>query len=210
MKTITKATLLTFISLTMATLFANAQSNKQSKWSAGYQAGLGTMNVNLNKIAFTNQVFVNRKISKKIELEAGLGLTKQNQNYIDYDLTGFKSSYTAYNLTITAKYHFIQKNKWSLFIPLAISNTYLDRKNTASGDYVSFEWMNFEESKTTFAYCISTGIGGNVNLSKHLYLNVQCNTGLKRQKVFSDFNERKAFEGNAISYGVQTGIGYRF
>lgn len=208
MKTFNKAAL-----ILITTLTATHLCNAQSKWSAGYQAGLGTLNVNADKVAFTNQVFVNRKITKKIEIEAGLGYTSWNNRTSELD-GGWPGDYKLHsytlNLTLSAKYHFIQRSKWSLYIPLAISNAYIHNQSKVVGDYNPFEWFTYSNSKMNFAYCISSGLGGNISLSKHFYLNAQFTAGLKTQKTLATFDTRKATDGNAIAYGAQVGIGYKF
>ncbi len=89
MKLLNKATLALLTALSLSTL-----SNAQGKWSAGYQAGLGTLNLNSSKIALTNQGFINRKISRRIEIEAALGFTSWNEGRAYRDLAGWPTGYS--------------------------------------------------------------------------------------------------------------------
>jgi hypothetical protein len=209
MKLLNKATLTLLTALSLSTL-----SDAQSKWSSGYQAGLGTLNLNSSKIALTNQGFINRKISRRIEIEAALGFTSWNEGRAYRDLAGWPTGYSVSrytcNLTISAKYYWLQKKTWALYIPLAVSNAYIHMQSKFAGDYNPFEWMVYNEGHIYLAYCLSSGLGGNINLSKHFYLNTQFSVGLKTRKAFGSFETRNATDGNTIAYGGQAGIGYRF
>lgn len=194
----------------------------QNKWTAGYRTGLEIINLNINphsdfksnNLIWTNELFVDHKLGKRFEIEAGIRYGRKT--YIDtgtvYDAPEFmvaeRQQVNQITLLVNIKYHFIITQKYSLYCQAGTSAmrriaTLLTRyynpneviKEYYSSTYSNTEWFN------TF----STGAGINYNLYPRLQLNATLtadyNTYGRYYMATSSYNDWSAH--------LLIGIGYK-
>lgn len=211
--------------VTILVLLTGMVSNAQHKWAAGYQLAIGNSNHPLSyltstqdvdmKPMFTNQLFLKRKITTKLDLQLDFGFTSWKQTYANTIYTNpitieeYNLKNIAFNLTLTGKMNILQKPKSSLYIPFGINNVYHQWRANYNEELLKYPWMTEKEEKIQIAQNIFTGIGINYDLNQKLYLNGQGTIGYKLYNALQAMNKAQN-ETNNFSYSLQAGIGYRF
>lgn len=159
----------------------------QSKWSAGYRLGLvheETLSGSTNKARnISNQIFVNYRILKRLELEAGL---QHNQTSFDPGLTDEMvlvppyfsfSHYKAqvFSLSLNARYYIFSQNAVSVYALAGLSSCmitgYYEDKLSQNGDIVTSRHSipnQFTPLASLFA-----GFGINYQVAPRIKLNAQ-------------------------------------
>lgn len=207
-----------FFAIAFTLMNMSQNSFGQYKWSGGYQLGVGNSNLPVSNMTgyqdndmkplLTNQLFIKRKITGKLDLESGLGITLWNKNMSE-DIQYNEIKNIAFNLTLTAKFTIFQKAIWNLYLPFGINSMYYKSKTNYYQSTSIYPWFNVISTQIQIVQNIFTGMGINHDVGKHLYLNGQGIIGYKLYNAMQSF-DRADNNSTNISYGFQAGIGYHF
>lgn len=160
----------------------------QSKWSAGYRLGLVHEEIfsnSSNKASnFSNQIFVNYRILKRLELEAGLqhhqasyntGVTDdmfRTQPYLS--LSNFKAQ--VFSLFLNAKYYIFNQGRTSVYALAGLSSCMItghyEEKAGGQGGELVIKKGNMPTQFTPIA-TVFAGFGVNYQVAPGLKINAQ-------------------------------------
>jgi hypothetical protein len=186
------------------------------KWSAGYRTGVEKKfpqykrNSDQKLWFWNNQVFLNRKITNRLETEVTLThnstCSTDSMTYFDGPvLSVLKGKTHELSLGLNLRYYIYSNSRWQAFAQLGTS---------ANKSWFSYDGLSYDEpnsvpkpysgksnSPITVFNTISAGAGANYNLSRRLYCTAQLN-GI--------YNTQASLSYNDFSWVMYAGIGFRF
>jgi hypothetical protein len=210
----------------MAMLLLSAAATNAQKWSAGYRTGISQDNFQFNdqfaqghNLIWNNQVFVNRQLTNRLELELTIGYSqlKHGKSFTDIpesQVTIIQTWETKFlTAAVNIKYYFWQKKNWEAFGSAGLGST--KRWTHYKQDYTGTPILpqnipgrgeGNDDSQWPHAPFLSIGTGLNYNLNTHLYL-----SGLLQLTYKSDGTVfASTVNTNNLSPALFIGAGYRF
>ncbi len=206
--------------LSTAILCITAISYAQ-KWSAGYRTGLQQLDLRLSNKPFGkdnmlwhNQVFLDRKLTKRLEAELTLGYSYKNNGSTSssfFDGPALINT-TSQTSTLTAglylRYYICQHTRLQVFGQAGITS-YKSWTNYQGLSYDMLDsapnyFSGTQNSGIIIAHTVAAGIGFNYKLNHHFYLNSLFNLDYNTQ------GPQRLTDNSSFSPSVYAGIGFRF
>lgn len=207
----------------LAIILLLTDSATAQKWSAGFRTGLEQLEPRLSDKPFgndnmlwNNQVFLNRKITRRLEGEINIthnrtSNTDSSRFFDGPSLVVENERINKITLGLNLRYYVLYGSRWSAFAQAGASVC----KSWRNYDGVSYSDLN--STPTFFSgkgsteidfNTVSAGIGINYNLNKHFYLNSLFNV-LYRPNGTYTYMSGPYTETN-FSLALYAGIGFRF
>ncbi len=196
------------------------------KWTAGLRTGASQDNFQFNdqfaqggNLMWSNQVFVDRRLGKHLELEASATYSQLNASnsfpdFVEPSVTVYQSWQTKnLSLAINIKYYLLQKRNWEVFglAGLGTSKKWSHYQQNFSGTIPAhFVYSNTEGEEHNpwpILSSFNAGAGLNYKLTQHLQL-----SGLFQlsYKAGADTYFSSTVNQNNFAPALLAGIGYRF
>jgi hypothetical protein len=207
--------------LLLTTILSIVTISHAQKWSAGYRTGFRQLEspptndpYGKDKIAWTNQVFLNRKITKRLETELTLDYTYKNHgtssfSYFDGPaLVVMDQQTTMLTAGLYLRYYIYQYSRVRIFGQAGFTS----HKSWTNYQALSYDYPNSSpayysgtlNSGLVIAHTVAIGAGVSYDLSYRFYLNSLFNvnyyTGGAMRMSGSDPLARAAY----------VGLGFRF
>jgi hypothetical protein len=210
------------ITLTVLLLLSLATILQAQKWSAGYRSGMALANARLNNDAvahenllWNNQLFLNRKIAGRLEVEITATYNYKKSSHITTglfdgpDLIYTRNRTSTLTAGIYLRYFVYQNNNWRLFAQAGVGS--YKSWNCYEGEALQTinstpsPFSGKETSPLVWAHTLEAGIGGSYNISKRFYLHSLLNVGYK-----TDGPVRMSANATDYTSALYAGAGFRF